>query len=308
MENELLKLNIQLFAEDSESEQADNDDETLETNEEEFTDSNVEKETSKNDEDAHGVDESEETDAQSKESAKSLKELLKERPDLQNQFNDIMQNRLTRETKRLDREHQEQLSKYQELGYLTQKGINAEDLDDALIKSRDFYSKQGIKYTPQTSQRDEEILANADSKEIIDSCNDENDLIAEADKIAQKGINMSSREKVILKNLKSELENIKGLKDLEKIGADKKVYESDEFKKFSNHFTKETPMSDVYDLYITKNKTAKKIENPGSMKNTTTNKTVKDFYTIDEARKYTTADLNKNPELFKAIENSMSKW
>ena len=305
MENELLKLNIQLFAEDSEPVQTDNDDVVDETNEAEFTDSNVEKTTPKTDEDAHGA---EEPEAQPKESAKSLKELLKADPELQNQFNDIVQNRVTREAKRLDREHKAELSKYQELGYLTQKGINAEDLDDALNKTRDFYGQKGIKYTPQASQRDEEILANADSKEIIDSCNDESELIAEADKISQKGTNMSHREKIILQNITSELEGRKKLQDLEKIGADKNVYESEEFKKFSNYFTKETPVSDVYDLYIAKNKTAKKIENPGSMKNTTVNKTTKDFYSRDEALKFTREDLDKNPELVKAIENSMTKW
>ena len=35
---------------------------------------------------------------------------------------------------------------------------------------------------------------------------------------------------------------------------------------------------------------------------------VKDFYTRDEALKFSKKDLDSNPALYKAIENSMSKW
>ena len=35
---------------------------------------------------------------------------------------------------------------------------------------------------------------------------------------------------------------------------------------------------------------------------------VKDFYTYEEASRFTKEDLDKNPKLYKAIENSMSKW
>jgi hypothetical protein len=46
----------------------------------------------------------------------------------------------------------------------------------------------------------------------------------------------------------------------------------------------------------------------GSMKNTTKEDTVKEFYTRDEALKFTKEDFDKNPALFKAVENSMYKW
>ena len=47
----------------------------------------------------------------------------------------------------------------------------------------------------------------------------------------------------------------------------------------------------------------------GSMKNaTSTDSGVKDFYTRDEALKFTRKDYDKNPELFKAVERSMLKW
>jgi hypothetical protein len=47
----------------------------------------------------------------------------------------------------------------------------------------------------------------------------------------------------------------------------------------------------------------------GSMKNTTVKDTgVKDFYTRDEALQFTKQDFDKNPALFKAVEQSMYKW
>ena len=45
------------------------------------------------------------------------------------------------------------------------------------------------------------------------------------------------------------------------------------------------------------------------MKNESNDKEqVKEFYTFDEASKFTKEDLDKNPELMKAIERSMMKW
>ena len=52
-----------------------------------------------------------------------------------------------------------------------------------------------------------------------------------------------------------------------------------------------------------------KVETIGSMKNNATdNNKVKEFYTHDEAVKFTREELDRNPELFKAIQNSMTKW
>jgi hypothetical protein len=35
---------------------------------------------------------------------------------------------------------------------------------------------------------------------------------------------------------------------------------------------------------------------------------VKDFYSYEEAKKFTKADFDKNPALFAAVERSMQKW
>ena len=44
------------------------------------------------------------------------------------------------------------------------------------------------------------------------------------------------------------------------------------------------------------------------MKTDTTKKEIKDFYTYEEASKFTRKDFDKNPALFKAVERSMTMW
>jgi hypothetical protein len=46
----------------------------------------------------------------------------------------------------------------------------------------------------------------------------------------------------------------------------------------------------------------------GSMKNTSKDDAVKDFYTPDEARSFSRKYLDEHPEVVKAIESSMTKW
>jgi hypothetical protein len=47
----------------------------------------------------------------------------------------------------------------------------------------------------------------------------------------------------------------------------------------------------------------------GSMKsNVSTDNGVKDFYTPEEARKFSKKDFDNNPALFAAVEKSMLKW
>jgi hypothetical protein len=46
----------------------------------------------------------------------------------------------------------------------------------------------------------------------------------------------------------------------------------------------------------------------GSVKNTTVESAVKDYYSPEEARKFSLDDLMKNPKLRKSIEESMEKW
>lgn len=84
----------------------------------------------------------------------------------QKEVNEIVENRLNRERKRIEREYKENVAKYEELAFLTQQGLKANDLDETLDKSREFYGKQGIKYAP-SNDSDETILGKAYANEII---------------------------------------------------------------------------------------------------------------------------------------------
>jgi hypothetical protein len=47
----------------------------------------------------------------------------------------------------------------------------------------------------------------------------------------------------------------------------------------------------------------------GSMKNTeSTDNGIKDYYSFEEAKRFTKADFDKNPDVYKKVIESMPKW
>lgn len=286
MEEMKARLLIQLFAEESET--TDYEDEEAETTEE--------------------VEESEETsepvEDTDSESEEPTEEPEKVRTFTQEEVDRMMKDRIKRERNKLDRDYKEKLSKYEELAYLTQAGLKANNFEETLDKSREFYGKQGIKYTPKQSTEDEEILANAYANRIIESCDTVEDLEVEADRLLKKGVNISSREKLVLQGLISEMESRKRMSDLAKIGVKEEVYNSKEFMDFEKKFDKKTPIAEIYELYRSKTKAQKSIDNPGSMKSTPS-KEKKAFITEAEYDRMTEKEIEENMEL---IRMSMSKW
>ena len=289
MEKENAKMLIQLFAEE-ESETTDlEEDEVIEA---EYDDT-AEEETS---------DPVEEETTEEPEKGKSLKELLKEHPEYQDEMNDIMESRVNRERKKLDRDYQKKLSKYEELAYLTKAGLKAESDDDALEKTRDFYGKQGIRYTPNRSAREEEILASADVEEILENADSIEEIESEVQRLNNKS-NISNREKLIAQKLTEEIYNRRRISELSKMGVKKEVYNSSEFKAFEKQFTKDTPIDDIYELYKIKT-TKKKVDNPGSLKGVQT-KSKKEYITEAEYDRMTDKEIEENMDL---IRRSMEKW
>lgn len=281
MEKKMAKLLIQLFAEDEESETTDNMDEELDEveNEEEYTDS-------------------EETPQEEEVETPAPKTFTQE------ELDSIVENRLKRERKRLDKEYNSKLSKYEELAYLTREGLKAENDEDALEKTRNFYGKQGIKYTPGRSAREEEILASAEAQDILDNCDSTDDIEKEIKKILSKGTNATDRETLIVQKLTDELTLKVRVSELEKIGVKEEVYNSTEFKKFEKQFTKETPIADIYELYRSKTTPKKEVYNPGSMK-TTAGKEKKKFISEAEYDKMSSKEIEANMDL---IRQSMLEW
>ena len=286
MKKEFAKLFIQLFAEESETTDCED---VTEEEEVEYTD---------NEEPTEEAEETSLPVAEPTEEPEKVKTFTQEEVDR------MMKDRIKRERNRLDREHREQLSKYEELAYLTQEGLKASDLDETLEKSRSFYGKQGIKYTPVSNTRDDEILAHAYAKAIIEESDSIEEIEAAADRLIKKGTSISNKEKLVLQGLISEMESRQRTSELKKLGVKEEVYNSDEFKSFEKKFSKDTPISEVYELYRAKTKPTKVVENPGSMKSVVS-KEKKKYITEAEYDRMTDKEIEENMDL---IKESMSKW
>jgi len=220
----------------------------------------------------------------------------------QDEVDEILSKRIKRERNRMEREYSEEVNKYKELAYLTEKGLNANNLDETLEKSRKFYEEQGIKYVPTANTKDEEILAKAYANEIIDEYDSIEDLESYANKLSRKS-NLTNKDKLVLENLVSEINNRKRLTDLKKIGVTEDIYNSKDFRDFESKFTKDTPIDEIYSLYSSK-KQVSKPANPGSMKSIKA-KENKGYITEAEYDKMTDKEIGENMDL---IMKSMPNW
>lgn len=248
------------------------------------------------------VETEEQSTEEKEEVKKTLRELLKENPDYQEEYNQMMKTRLDRK----DREFEKTLSKYRDTEEVLKTALNAKDIGDANTKLREFYKNEGIEipavYEPGLTSREIEALAKSDASEFIEEGYDA--MIDEANRLASIGYaNLNDREKILFVSLGDEITRINDEKELKKLGANENLLTDKDFKEFRSQFTSSTPIEKIYALYKgTQPKS--KVENPGSMKNTPTEK-VKDFYTEDEINKLTLDDLDK-PGVFEAVRKSMT--
>lgn len=199
--------------------------------------------------------------------------------------------------------------KYGNLEDVLRAGTGKESVEEMTDTFAEFYRKKGITIPekPTYSARDIDILARAEANEIINSGYE--DVVEEVDRLTAIGAaNMTAKEKAIFKALAEHRQSAERGRELSKIGVTEDVYNSQEFQSFAGKFNPNTPIRDIYDIYA-KTQPKKEIKTMGSMKNSNTgDKGVKDFYTVDEARRFTKKDFDENPALFAAVEKSMSKW
>lgn len=219
----------------------------------------------------------------------------------QAEVNEMLKNREARARKKVEREYKDSLSKYQELAYLTQAGLKTNSLDETLDRSREFYGKQGIKYTPNNA--DDEIVGKYYADEIISESDSLDDLEEQAKKLSKKA-KLTTREEIVLKGLNDEIENRKRITELKTIGVTEDEYNSKDFIDFEKKFTKDTPIKEVYNLYKLQNTTDKPVENPGSMKSTP-GKEKRGYISPAEYDKMTDKEIEENMDL---IRESMYKW
>lgn len=220
-----------------------------------------------------------------------------------------LSDRYARGYKKAEREARKaERKKYGRLENILKNGLGVDNLIDAEKKLEEFYTEQGIKI-PAYSEIDEDdirTLANKDAEDIISD--GENAVERELRRLSDKGTeNMSKREKAMFQKLYGYHREQNDLKELASIGADEKVLKSDDYKNYVKKLNPELSLREKYEMYE-KTLPKKEVEPIGSMTSTPDNNVVKEYYTYEEASKFTKEDFDKNPELFKAVENSMRKW
>ena len=224
-----------------------------------------------------------------------------------NKLNDVAGKRAARKEAKVRKEYDRE---YGELIDVLKAGTGFDgSVKDITANLKEFYGNRGVEFNqePTYSARDTEVLARAEADEVINMGYE--DVVEEINRYADIGIeNLTPREKATLKILAEHQDKIEKGKELAKIGVTEDIYNNADFKAFASMFKSDIPITKIYEAY-NKTQPKKEIKTMGSIKNTTADtNTVKDYYSREEALKFTKADFDKNPKLFEAVEKSMQKW
>lgn len=222
------------------------------------------------------------------------------------QVNEMIAKKLARKESKIRREYE---NKYSRLETVLNTGLGTESVEEATEKLSGFYEKKGIKIpeAPKYSDREIEVLANAEADDVIAGGYDE--IVEEVDRLANIGVeNMSERDKRVFSRLANERTRLEQEKDLASIGVGSEAIEDKAFKDFASKLNPNLSLKEKYEMYTQFNPKPKGTP-IGSMKgNISKDNGVKDFYTYEESLQFTKEDLDRNPELFKALEKSMLRW
>lgn len=221
-------------------------------------------------------------------------------------LDEVLPGKIARKEAKIRKEYDR---KYGNLENVLKAGTGKDNVDDLTDTFTKFYQSKGIKIPEETSYspKDIEVLAKAEADDIIRSGYEE--VVDETERLTAIGVdNMTAREKAVFKVLAEHRQSAERGRELSKIGVTEDVYNSQEFKDFAGKFNRNTPITDIYDIY-SRTQPKKEYKTMGSMKTKVpADNGVKDFYSFEEARKFTKADFDKNPALYKAVQESMTKW
>lgn len=232
-------------------------------------------------------------------------EKLYSESELNERVDKLLAEKLGKKTAIIERKlRREYDSKYGELENVLKAGTGINDVKELTNTFTDFYTSKGKQIPTRNnySENDLRILASAEADDIISSGFEE--VVEEVDRLADKGLeNMNQREKIVFQKLATYRQSKERENELASIGVNRDVLDNTDFNKFASQFNSNVPIKDVYTMW-TKTQPQKKVEQMGSMKNTTPNK-VKDYYTEAEISKLTLDDLN-NPDVWNAVRKSMT--
>ena len=231
--------------------------------------------------------------------------------ELNSRVDEILAKKLARKEAKIRKEYEEKYSPYKEAESVLNAGLGTSNITEATSNLREFYKQRGVKipeYQPETYSADDmKILASSEAQKIIDLGIE--DVIEEVDRLADKGLDrMTPREKLVFTQLAEYRRAEEDRTELAKIGVKAEALKDPDFMEFAADLNPNMSMKDKYQKYL-KYKPKKEVETMGSMKSATNEETgVKEFYSREEALKFTKSDFDKNPALFEAVENSMLKW
>lgn len=225
------------------------------------------------------------------------------------QVDEIVAKKVGRQKAKMRREFERELASYKEAEMVLNAGMGASNITEATQKMREFYADQGVdipeNLTPQYSEEDLKVLAANEAQKIIELGLDE--VIEEVDRLANKE-KMTPRESLLFNQLAKYRQTEIEKSELAKIGVKPEALNDSDFIEFQKNLNPNLSVKEQYEMFL-KFKPKAKIEPIGSMKGTKTEEAaVKDYYSYEEAMKFTREDLDKNPALVKALERSMQRW
>lgn len=225
------------------------------------------------------------------------------------QVDEIVAKKIARTKAKMQKQYEAKENKHKQFENLVMAGTQTSSPEEAYNKLNDFYVEKGItipKYEPSYDDRDVEVLATNDANEIISYGYDE--IVEEVDRLNEIGYeNMSKRDKILFQKLATERQKQEEIMELQAIGVSEDILENKDFINYADKLNPKLSLKEKYEMYLG-TQPKKEINNMGSMKNTPVEKTIKDFYTVEEAQRLTDDDYKKHPELYEIIEKSMQKW
>lgn len=253
------------------------------------------------------ITDSEETEEKTKEVENAQKKVFTEE-----ELEEIAKKREARAISKLERKYEKELSKYKELENLMKVGTGQNEINGIYEATKKYYEEEGIEIPKNEvglSDGEIEVLAKYKAEQILKH-EDLEIIEEEANALAQKGIaNMTKEERIIFETLGKKLTEQKDIDELKKIGVDKAVLDSPEFKQLREKFVGSA--QEVYDIYKKIYVKEEKPASAGDLKTKPVN-VDKEFYSASEAEKiantYSPEDLVKNPKLLERLKNSMNNW
>ena len=218
------------------------------------------------------------------------------------QVDEMIAKKLARKEAKLRKEF---MQKYSRLETVVNAGLGTHSVEEATDKLTDFYTQKGVSIPtePNYSERDLEVLANAEANDIISGGYD--DIVEEVERLASIGTEgMTERDKKVFTRLAQERQRIEEERELASIGVSTDILKDEEFKAFESKLNPSLTLREKYEMYQ-ETKPKKQNNIMGSMKGSPDNK-IKDYYSPEEISKLTDEDLD-NPQIWEAVRRSMTR-